>query len=555
MREHANALPLTAALARLIDRCHSLRQLQQIHARVIVARPSLGHDATAAVLTRLLFAAASSPSSSSSLHYAAVLFRRLPAPPTLFAYNALIRANSFGFCSHLNPLSLYSQMLSSGVRPDHLTFPFLFKYCSHILNSVVGQCLHVHVLWLGVQNDVYIQNSMIHMYATCGLIDCAGKLFEVMPLKDIVSWNSMLIGCLRHGELDLALDLFLVMRERNVITWNSIITGFVQAGRSREALDLFHEMLILHDDHVKPNKITIASVISACSSLGALDQGKWVHGYLKRHSLEFDVVIGTALIDMYGKCGCVERAIEVFEKMPKKDVLAWTAMILVFAVHGLAEEAFALLEQMERHQVMPNHVTFGALLRACAHSGLVEKGLWCFDRMKATYLIEPQRQHYACMVDLLGRAALFEEAERLIRSMPMEPDLFVWGALLGACRMHGNVEVGERVANYLIGLDPQNHAFYIALSDICAKAKRFGDAKRIRSFMEECGIRKTTPGCSMIEVDGQVLEFSAKRVPKDLRNEIEWVLDVINVELRYNFPHHDADNLQAEYVRLKFHET
>ncbi|URD90476.1 Pentatricopeptide repeat-containing protein [Musa troglodytarum] len=499
MREHANALPLTAALARLIDRCHSLRQLQQIHARVIVARPSLGHDATAAVLTRLLFAAASSPSSSSSLHYAAVLFRRLPAPPTLFAYNALIRANSFGFCSHLNPLSLYSQMLSSGVRPDHLTFPFLFKYCSHILNSVVGQCLHVHVLWLGVQNDVYIQNSMIHMYATCGLIDCAGKLFEVMPLKDI----------------------------RNVITWNSIITGF----------------------------ITIASVISACSSLGALDQGKWVHGYLKRHSLEFDVVIGTALIDMYGKCGCVERAIEVFEKMPKKDVLAWTAMILVFAVHGLAEEAFALLEQMERHQVMPNHVTFGALLRACAHSGLVEKGLWCFDRMKATYLIEPQRQHYACMVDLLGRAALFEEAERLIRSMPMEPDLFVWGALLGACRMHGNVEVGERVANYLIGLDPQNHAFYIALSDICAKAKRFGDAKRIRSFMEECGIRKTTPGCSMIEVDGQVLEFSAKRVPKDLRNEIEWVLDVINVELRYNFPHHDADNLQAEYVRLKFHET
>ncbi|RZS04209.1 hypothetical protein BHM03_00034497 [Ensete ventricosum] len=436
MGDHARTLPLTTALARLIDRCHSLRQLQQIHAQSIVARPSLGHDATAAVLTRLLFASASSPSSSFSLHYAAVLFHRLPAPPALFAYNSLIRANSFGFCSHLNPLSLYSQMLSSGVRPDHLTFPFLFRYCSHILNSVVGQSLHVHVLRLGFHTDVYIQNSIIHMYSTCGLIDYAGKLFEVMPLKDIVSWNSMLIGYLRCGELDLALELFLGMRERNVITWNSIITGFVQAGRSREALDLFYEMLILHDDCVKPDKVTVAR--------------------------------------------------------------------------------------------------------------LVEKGRWCFDRMKATYLIEPQPQHYACMVDLLGRAALFEEAERLIRSMPMEPDSFVWGALLGACRMHGNVEVGERVANYLIGLDPQNHAFYISLSDICAKAKRFGDVKRIRSFMEECGIRKTTPGCSMIEVDGQVLEFSAKRVPKDLRNEIEWVLDVINVELRYNFPHHDADNLQAE---------
>lgn len=360
----------------------------------------------------------------------------------------------------------------------------------------------------------------------------------------MVSWNSILSGYLRCGELDSALRLFSEMRERNVRTWNAIITGFVRGGRAREALDLFHEMQLSGGPCARPDKVTVASVIAACSSLGALDQGRWVHGYLKKHKLEFDVVVGTALIDMYGKCGCMERAIAVFDEMPKKDVLAWTAMISAYAAHGLGEEAFGLLKDMERNGLKFNHVTFGALLSACAHSGFVERGRWCFDVMKRVYSIEPQPQHYACMVDLLGRAGLFGEAERLIQSMPMEPDVYVWGALLGACRMHGNVEAGERAAAQLIGLDPLNHAYYIILSDIYARANRFEDVKKVRGFMKERGIKKTAPGCSMIEVDGKVLEFSAKWVLEDLINEIEWVLNAINFELKF------TNRLSKEYGDL-----
>ncbi|KAL0000143.1 hypothetical protein SO802_019745 [Lithocarpus litseifolius] len=197
-----------------------------------------------------------------------------------------------------------------------------------------------------------------------------------MSNGDVVSWNLMIIGYLRRGELDKALELFRRMKNRNVITWNSIIVGFIQGGWPKEALDFFHEMQMVRDKMVRPDKITIASVLSACAYLGAIDHGKWVHGYLGRSGLECDVVIGMALVDMYGKCGCVEKAYE-------------TAVISVFALHGFCKEAFDLFEEMEMLGVKPNHVTFVGLLSACAHSGLVEKGRWCFDMMRCAYSIEP----------------------------------------------------------------------------------------------------------------------------------------------------------------------
>lgn len=356
-------------------------------------------------------------------------------------------------------------------------------------------------------------------------------MFDELPQKDVVSKNSILIGYLKCGELDGALDLFSRMKERNLRTWNSIITGLVQGGRAREALGLFQKMQLLGGS-VKPDKITIASVIKACSFIGALDQGKWVHSYLRSQRLDFDVVIGTALIDMYGKCGSLAKAREVFDEIMEKDVLAWTAMISALAMHGCGEEAFVLFGKMVSQGLKPNHVTFGSLLSACVHSGLVEKGRWCFDLMKRVYLIEPQVQHFACMVDLLGRAGFFSEAEMLIRSMPMEPDSFVWGALLGACRMHGNVDLGERIAGYLMERDPLNHAFYIVLCDIYAKVKRYEDVKMIWKFMKEMGIKKTSPGCSMIDIDGQVREFSLKGIEEEILKEINWVLNGISAALK-----------------------
>lgn len=413
--------------------------------------------------------------------------------------------------------------MRNGIFPSSLTFPFLIKECTARGDLVGAGAVYGHAVKLGFHGDVFIQNAMISLYCKCGVMDSARNMFDEIPNRDVVSWNSMIVGYFRNGYTDFALDLVRRMEERSIYTWNSIITGCVQAGCAREALEFFQEMM--SEGAVEPDKMTISSVLTACSSLGAVDHGKWVHGYLNRIGLELDVVIGTALIDMYGKSGCVETAAEVFEKMIRKDVLAWTAMISVFSYHGYARKALNLLKEMDTHGLKPNHVTFVALLSACAHSGLVDEGRRCFHMMRNVYLIEPHVFHYACMVDVFSRAALFEEAERVIQSMPMQPDAFVWGALLGGCQMHGNTELGERVALKLIELDRLNYAFYVNLCDVYAKAGRFNDVKKIRALMQQKGMKKKVPGCSMIEVDGIVYEFSVRGAPEVEMEEIVLVLE------------------------------
>lgn len=440
------------------------------------------------------------------------------------AYSSKINAHNseFGSC---RSLGLYKRMLVDGISPDCLTFPFLLKECASRVDTDTGQAIHGQVVKFGFGCDIYINNSMISMYsARCCVSQSARKLFDEMLDKDVVSWNSMIMGYLRSGNLDAALDLYRRMEQRNIVTWNSIITGLAQGGRPKEALQFFHEMQSAGGGVVRPDKITIASILSACASLGALDHGEWVHTYLSRSGIECDLVIQTALIDMYGKCGAVDRALEIFRKMPNKDSLACTAMISVFALHGSSEEASSLFEEMEKLGMKPNHVTFVALLSACAHSGSVQKGHWYFDVMNRVYSIEPQVYHYACMVDMLGRAGLFEEAERLIEKMPMEPDVFVWGALLAGCQMHGDVELGERVAKCLIDLDPLNHVFYVSLRDMYAKAGRIKDLKVIKSLMKGRQIRKEVPGQSMIEIDGIVHEFSVRGSSEVRMEELLFVL-------------------------------
>ncbi|XP_065870741.1 pentatricopeptide repeat-containing protein At5g66520-like isoform X2 [Euphorbia lathyris] len=424
-------------------------------------------------------------------------------------------------------------MLCKGISPDCLTFPFLIKECTKRQSLGTGRSIHGQAVKLGLHNDLFVRNSLISFYSACGFANSARKVFDEMVDRDVVSWNSMIIGYLRSGNLDEAFDLFREMKDRNIITWNSIITGLVQGGRPKDALELFHEMQCLSDINViRADKITIASVISACASLGAIDHGKWVHSYLRRSGLECDMVIGTALVDMYGKSGCLERAYEIFREISQKDTLAWTAMISVLALHGYGKEAFDVFKEMQAEGVKPNHVTFVGLLSASAHSGFVELGRWCFYAMKQIYSVEPQIHHYACFVDLLGRAGLFEEAEEVIRNMSMEPDVFVWGALLGGCQMHGNVQLGEKVAKYLIDLEPLNHAFYANLCDIYAKAGRYSDAKRIRTSMKEMGIQKEVPGCSMIEINGFVVEFSVLGSPNVMMGELVSVLASLSREMK-----------------------
>ncbi|KAF4396479.1 hypothetical protein F8388_005749 [Cannabis sativa] len=526
-------LNLKNAILRLIEECKNMRELKQIHTQIIKS-PFIQQTDQFLLTSRLLFFCAISH--TGSLSYAADVFRVIENP-NLHVYNIMIRAyasKDFGWDKtySFKSLLLYKSMLCDGILPNCLTFPFLVKECAKRVDSGTGRSIHCQIIRYGFYEDTYVQNSLINLYSACGFLSTARVLFDEMLKRDVVSWNSIIVGYLRSGGLEEALDLFRMMNNKNIVTWNSIIGGFVQGGRPKEALQLFHEMQIVSSDMVRPDKFTLAGVLAACAHLGSIDHGKWVHNYMSRCGVECDVVIGTALVDMYGKCGSIERACMVFKEMPEKDTLAYTAMISVLALHGFSTEAFDLFGEMEMTGVKPNHVTFVGLLSACSHAGFVEKGRWCFDVMKRVHLIEPQVHHYACLVDILGRAGLFDEAERVIRDMPMKPDVFVWGALLGGCQMHGKEELGERVAKYLIDLEPLNHAFYVNLCDIYAKSCRFKDAKSIRTLMEDTGIKKEVVGCSMIEIDGMVHEFSVRGSPDVAMERLLRVLSVLYDDMK-----------------------
>jgi pentatricopeptide repeat protein len=531
----SKSLNLKDTLSKLIQQCKNLKEIKIIHTQILKS-PTLHTNDQYYLITRLLFFC--SFLNYGSFTYAKNVFHMINNRD-LRVYNIMIRAygclEGSDDTNCFKALMLYKQMLNNGIAPNSLTFPFLVKGCNRWQcgGASTGQVIHAQVLKFGFLNDVFVGNSLISLYMNFGLLNNARKLFDEMFVTDIVSWNSMVVGYLRNGAVDMALDLFRKMSRRNIITWNSIITGLVQAGHAKESQELFHEMQFLSgDDVVKPDKITIASVLSACAELGSIDHGRWVHAYLRKSNIECDVVTGTALVNMYGKCGNVLQAFEIFNDMPEKDALAWTAMISVFALHGLGKKAFDCFLEMERAGVKPNDVTFVGLLSACSHSGLVEQGRWCFDVMKHDYMIEPQIYHYACMVDILSRARLFDESMILIRSMPMKPDVYVWGALLGGCQMHGNIELGEKVAHHLIDLEPHNHAFYMNLCDIYAKAGRFDAAKRIRNLMKERRIETKVPGCSMIEINGVVQEFSVGGSSELPMKELILVLDRLSNEMK-----------------------
>jgi pentatricopeptide repeat protein len=310
------------------------------------------------------------------------------------------------------------------------------------------------------------------MYAKCGNVNIAHKLFERMPKQDVVSWTA-------------------------------IIAAYSQNGHPHEALAFFNEMQV---QGIKPNSITIVSVLPACAHLLALEQGKQIHGYAIRSGFESDVVVGTGLVNMYAKCGNVNIAHKLFERMPEQDVVSWNAMILAYGIHGHGEDALALFSQMQQTGTKPDHITFTAILTACSHAGLVDQGWQYFECMKSDYGLAPKLEHYACLVDLLGRAGHLDEAHDIIKKMPLEPNANVWGALLGACRIHCNIELGEQAAKHLFELEPNNAGYYVLLSNIYAEARRWEDVVKLRTMMKERGVKKQ-PGCSVVAVHREVHTF------------------------------------------------
>eukprot|EP01018_Ginkgo_biloba_P024010 Gb_22311 [translate_table: standard] len=353
------------------------------------------------------------------------------------------------------------------------------------------------------ERDVVSWTIMVTGYARSGLVDEALKLFQEMPERGLISWTAMVAGYAQNGHVDKALKLFQSMPKRNVISWNAIIGGYAQNGYFDQALEFFQQMQLTG---MKSNSDTFSIVLPACANLAALEHGKEVHEDIIRNGFHSDVFVGNALVDMYCKCGSIKDACQVFDKITGRDVVSWTAMITGFAMHGCAKEALQLFEQMQQSGTNPDHVTFIGVLSACCHAGLVDDGLQYFGCMTQNYHIRPTMDHYCCMVDLLGRAGYFDELLNFINKMPIKPDASVWGSLLGACRIHMNIELGECVAEHLFELDPQNAAPYVLLSNMYASAGRWDGIQKVRKMMKDRRVKKK-PGCSWIAINKQVHVF------------------------------------------------
>nr|XP_016466135.1 PREDICTED: pentatricopeptide repeat-containing protein At2g22410, mitochondrial-like [Nicotiana tabacum] len=416
----------------------------------------------------------------------------------LVSWNSLICG--YSQCNRFREvLSLFGSMQAENVKADAVTLVKVVLACSHIGDIDTVDFVAKYIEDNCVRIDVYLGNTLIDMYGRRGLVFLAEEVFAKMEERNVVSWNAMIMAYAKAGNLMAARELFDKMHNRDVISWTSMITGYCQANRFSEGIALFQEMMAIK---VKPDEITVASVLSACAHLGTLDVGKAVHDYVRQHGIKMDIYVGNALVDMYCKCGSVNTALEVFFSMNRKDTVSWTSIISGLAVNGFHDNALQLFSQM-LERCKPTHGTFIGVLLACAHAGLVDKGLEYFDSMEKHHGLVPEMKHYGCVVDLLCRSGNLNRAFEFINLMPMAADVVLWRMLLSACKLHGNVVLAEIAANKLLQLDPDNGGNYVLSSSTYATAERWDDAMKLRQLMNDGAVQRPL-GWSSIEVNAIV---------------------------------------------------
>ncbi|KDP44009.1 hypothetical protein JCGZ_05476 [Jatropha curcas] len=396
---------------------------------------------------------------------------------TIYVYNAHFRALTLAGHGE-EVLRLYRRINSLGIPSDRFTYTYVLKACvaSDAMISLLkqGKEIHAQLLRRGYEAHVHIMTTLIDMYARFGCASYASSVFSEMPVKNVVSWSAM-IAC------------------------------YAKNGKPFEALELFREM-ILETKDLCPNSVTMVSVLQACAALAALEQGRPIHGYILRRGLDSILPVISALVTMYARCGKLELGQKVFDQMDKRDVVSWNSLISSYGVHGFGKKAIQIFEEMTDKGVLPSPISFVSVLGACSHAGLVEEGKSLFESMHKKYGIYPSVEHYASMVDLLGRANRLEEAAKVIQDMRIEPGPKVWGSLLGSCRIHCNVKLAERASMRLFQLEPTNAGNYVLLADVYAEAGIWDGVKRVKKLLEAQGLQKV-PGCSWIEVKRKIYSF------------------------------------------------
>ncbi|XP_028794295.1 pentatricopeptide repeat-containing protein At2g42920, chloroplastic-like [Neltuma alba] len=484
-------------LTMLEKQCFAMKDLKKIHAHII--KTGLIDDPIAA--SRVLTFCASP---SGDTNYAYLLFTRIPNP-NLYSWNTIIRCFSRSSTPQ-DAISLFVEMLYSDTQPERLTYPSVFKAYAQMGLGHEGAQLHGRVLKLGLEHDGFIRNSLIHMYANSGLLSEARRVFHALLEFDVVAWNSMIMGLAKCREIEEARNLFDKMLTRTSFTWNSMISGYVRNGKLMEALELFHRM---QKEGIEPSEFTMVSLLNACAHMGSLQQGKWIHDYVRKNGFELNVIVVTAIIDMYCKCGAIHDALQVFEECPRRGLSCWNSIIIGLAMNGLEREAIEFFSELESSSSLkPDYVSFIGALTACKHLGEVDQARDYFTLMMDKYKIKPSLKHYTCMVEVLGQAGLLEEAEELIKVMPIKADAIIWGSLLSSCRKHGNLEIAERAAKQVLALNPSDSGSYVLLSNVHAASSRFEEAVEERLLMKG-SLTEKEPGCSLIEVNGETHEFLA----------------------------------------------
>ncbi|XP_022857433.1 pentatricopeptide repeat-containing protein At1g11290, chloroplastic [Olea europaea var. sylvestris] len=505
------------------------------------------------------------------INEACKMFDRMPERD-LVCWNTVIA----GFAQNGMPkkaLELIVLMQKEGHMPDMVTVVSVLPASTAIGNLRVGKSIHGYILRRGLESYVNVATALIDMYSKCGLVGTARLIFDIMDMRTVVSWNTMIDGYAQSGNSEEALELFDKMlaeklkpsnvtvmgalhacadlgdlkrgqyihelvneldlnsdvtvtnslismyckcrrvdigaqlfdklQRKTLVSWNAMLLGYAQNGRIIEALNLFCKMQQLN---MKPDSFTLVSVITAIAELSVLRQAKWSHGLAIRTGLDKNVYLKTALVDMYAKCGAVHTARKLFDMMDERHVTTWNAMIDGYGTHGFAKEAVELFDKMCIGSINPNDVTFLCIISACSHSGLVDKGRRYFTIMKEEYGLEPSMDHYGAIVDLFGRAGRLEEAWNFIQNMPVQPGLNVFGAMLGACKIHKNIDLGEKAADKLFELEPDDGGYHVLLANIYATASMWDKVAKVRTMMEKTGIQKT-PGCSLVDLKNEVHTF------------------------------------------------
>ncbi|RDX60388.1 Pentatricopeptide repeat-containing protein, chloroplastic, partial [Mucuna pruriens] len=439
-------------------------------------------------------------------------------------------------------LEMCRVMREENLRFDCVTLSSLLAVAADTRDVGLGMKAHGYCVKNEFESDVVVSCGIVDMYAKCGRMDSARRVFSCARKKDIVLWNTMLAACAERGLSGEALKLFFQMQLEsvppNVVSWNSVIFGFFKNGQVAEARNMFAEMcssgvtpnLItwttmmsglaqsglgcdammafrkMQDVGIRPNSMSITSALSGCTNMALLKYGRAIHGYVMRHDMSQSIHITTSIMDMYAKCGSLDDAKCVFSMCSTKELPVYNAMITAYASHGQAREALALFKQLEKEGIVPDHITLTSVLSACSHGGLVKEGMEVFKYMVTELQMKPSEEHYGCLVKLLANDGQLDEALGTILTMPSHPDAHILGSLLVACRQNHDIELADYIAKWLLKLDPENSGNYVALSNVYATVGKWDKVSNIRGLMKEKGLRKI-PGCSWIEV-GQELHGS-----------------------------------------------